>query len=857
MSIDWIPTGSTRKITAKEIGNRGFFPSNKVKGGITEYESCLERDFLLECNHAPSVKRFQHQPITIKYKDSKGKNRKYTPDVYVEYTNGMKGLYEIKYEEEVINKGKNYEERWSEAEKWASARGIVFSVLTEKQIRTPRWFNIWFTLGSSKCSSNNNYTSKLNTLIPDEGESYNQLCFRQSEELGIEINKSAQILCYAIYHGLVFVDSFSTKQISKDTIIRKRKQRNKSPFRPLYEELGISTTSDIMNINAIKETNELLENENLLKTISYSIPSKYEEIVSKKENVVKLWLRKPSKGRTSEWREEFCKNWKVSEKTVYNWVGAYQKEGIQGLIPNHNRAGRPTKFANSTLELMEKARKHFLKPLMTLKKAYRKLKYLCNQQNISIPSNSSFEYYIYKNTTASELARKRGKKYHKAHFTPSLASFQGAYIPMQVIQMDNTPFDVFPVDSEFREDLPTPYMTSAMDCYTRKITGFSVSFFPSSSRTVLEVLIQSILPKNNYVDTYETQQEWLIQGFPVLILVDNGMDYRSNALKGFCMKYDIIIEYAPIRTPRYKAFIEQWFNILHKALDDEDVSGTRPLLKYRLENPELKPEADAVLTLQEIEEWLHKWILDEYHFTNPYDDHVPAPYLRWKDFKDGKTSLILPCPREPPNNTIEVDMLHLHTLDQIERTLQYGGVVWEHLKYNNSELAKVFNVTGKKRVKVLIDRRDVRNTWVVNPITEKPIKVGLASGWAQAIAKIHENKPINASAWKRDVKLLKERMKCRISPHCYQKELSRLQRQELMKKAKKETKLIRREREKMRETKRKSINDKIQTKSLNSVVKKSDQNDIQKEKIYEKKWKKEKIDWSKVKELPTDSFFKG
>lgn len=254
MSIDWIPTGSARKITAKEIGNRGFFPSNKVKGGITEYESCLERDFLLVCNHAPSVKRFQHQPLTINYMDKKGKNRKYTPDVYVEYTNGMKGLYEIKYEEEVINKGKNYEERWSEAKKWASERGMVFSVFTEKQIRNPRWFNIWFTLGSSKCYSNNEITSKLNALIPNEGETYNQLCFILSEELGIEINKAAQILCYAIYHGLVFVDSFSIKQLSKDTIIRKRKQKNKTPFKPLYEEIGISITSNIKEIKNISET---------------------------------------------------------------------------------------------------------------------------------------------------------------------------------------------------------------------------------------------------------------------------------------------------------------------------------------------------------------------------------------------------------------------------------------------------------------------------------------------------------------------------------------------------------------------------------------------------------------------------
>ncbi len=140
MSIDW---KLVRKITPKERGNRGIFPSNKVPSGVAEYESCLERDFYIELNHAPSVKKFQHQPITIAYKDSKGKNRTYTPDVDVVYMKGMHGLYEIKYEDEIINPSEENKEKWDAAEKWAKQRGIEFEVLTEKHIRTARKENIW------------------------------------------------------------------------------------------------------------------------------------------------------------------------------------------------------------------------------------------------------------------------------------------------------------------------------------------------------------------------------------------------------------------------------------------------------------------------------------------------------------------------------------------------------------------------------------------------------------------------------------------------------------------------------------------------------------------------------------------
>ncbi|MHA1129425.1 MAG: TnsA endonuclease N-terminal domain-containing protein [Candidatus Helarchaeota archaeon] len=838
MSIDWIQTGSVRKIHSKTQGNRGLFPSNKVIGGVVEYESCLERDFFLICNHSPDVKAFQHQPITIKYKDKKGKNRKYTPDVYIEFIDGKKGLYEIKYEGDMLNNNKKYRERWDKTKKWANARGIHFAVLTERDIRTPRWFNIWFTLGSSKCSSNNDYIKSLNLVIPDKGGRYNELCYVLAETLGLKIGKSAQIICYAIYHGLVFVDTFSTKPLSSDTIIRKRKNDKGSPFKSLFADLHSDT-----ELNAT--INESSEKEGIiLKSVEFTVPTNYEKKVNEKEKIVKLLIRQPSANRTPEWREAFCKKWGISERTIYRWEKVYKKNEREGLVPKYNRAGRPKKYDTTTIECMEEARKCFLQPRGTLKKAFRKLGELCKEKNIPIPPKASFQYYIYANTTASEKGEKRGSKYHKSHFTPSLASFQGAFMPMQILQLDNTSFDVFPVDSMERKQLGTPYMTAAIDCYTRMITGFSISFHPSSARTILEVLVQSILPKIDYVNTYETEQDWEIHGFPVVILVDNGADYRSKAVREFCIKYDIIVEYVPLRTPRYKAFIEQWFNILHNGLEDEDVPGIRPLRKYRLENPDLKPELDAVLTLQEIEFWVHKWILDGYHFTNPYDDLQPAPYLRWKDFQDGRTNLIIPAPRDPPKKKKQIENLHLSTLERKEITLTSDGVVWEYLKYNNLQLSEIFDVTGKIKVEVLLDNRDIRNIWVINPITKNStIKVGLASGWAKAVASVHGKNPINASAWIKEVRLMRKIHRTRITPYLYQKEISRKKRRQLLEASKKKSKAIRKKEEKARETNRKSINNKIQPeiKSLSSQKNRSDSQDNQSENS-----KPKKIDWSSI-----------
>jgi putative transposase len=169
-------------------------------------------------------------------------------------------------------------------------------------------------------------------------------------------------------------------------------------------------------------------------------------------------------------------------------------------------------------------------------------------------------------------------------------------MPLHVIQMDNTSLDLFPVDENSRQTLPTPFMTAAIDCYTGMITGFTVSYFASSSQSVIEVLVQSILPKDSYKRDFETQHDWPICGFPVVVLVDNGMDYRSKSLMDFCIKNRIILEFAPIRKPRFKAYIEQWFRVLKDAIRQESVPGFRPSLKQRIENPEIKPENEAMLT---------------------------------------------------------------------------------------------------------------------------------------------------------------------------------------------------------------------------------------------------------------------
>jgi hypothetical protein len=191
-------------------------------------------------------------------------------------------------------------------------------------------------------------------------------------------------------------------------------------------------------------------------------------------------------------------------------------------------------------------------------------------------------------------------------------------------------------------------------------------------------------------------------------------------------------------------------------------------------------------------------------------------------------------------------------LERIEKKLGYDGVVWHHLKYNNKELAEVYNQIGRQKVDVLVNSRDVRCVWVVPPDSSSPLKVELASGWAQAILKLHGDRPIHASAWDKDVKLLREHLKTRISPFVYEKEMSRVQRDNLLRTAEKTTKIARKQSEREKEASRKSISAKVLTtrNSQSIVVGASEKSQAAEGSEVER----EEIDWDNLPSFPTDNF---
>lgn len=172
----------TRKITRSPVKVTGTLPDGQ------RYESTLEEDFYVLLRFNPLVANFETQPVTVEWRDGKGKIRSYTPDVLVRYRQDLAEsadmrpvLCEVKpdltEQSESPRRRKpprteNEEEnklKWAAAERYAARQGWAFKVYRESEIRTPYLDNARFLLRYLERAGESEHEPELLAWIAERG----------------------------------------------------------------------------------------------------------------------------------------------------------------------------------------------------------------------------------------------------------------------------------------------------------------------------------------------------------------------------------------------------------------------------------------------------------------------------------------------------------------------------------------------------------------------------------------------------------------------------------------------------------------------------------------------------------------
>src|SRR5258707_6171605 len=127
--------GDLRRIPLSRRSHVTGFQS--LATGVTEHESALERDFVTLTSFTDAAAVVTAQPATIRFKDE-GRQRRYTPDFRVDWSDGRIDIVEIKYRTDLRAGWSRFRPAFAAARNWASSNGARFRIATERGIRSAR-----------------------------------------------------------------------------------------------------------------------------------------------------------------------------------------------------------------------------------------------------------------------------------------------------------------------------------------------------------------------------------------------------------------------------------------------------------------------------------------------------------------------------------------------------------------------------------------------------------------------------------------------------------------------------------------------------------------------------------------------
>ena len=194
---------------------------------------------------------------------------------------------------------------------------------------------------------------------------------------------------------------------------------------------------------------------------------------------------------------------------------------------------------------------------------------------------------------------------------PIAGNFPMPDAPLGVVQIDHTKVDLILVDDISRQPVGRPWITLAIDIFSRMIAGFYVSFDPPGAMAMGLCVAHAMLPKTTWLAKCGIPTPWPIGhcGHIQMLHLDNAKEFHGTMRDRACQNYGIELHWRPVRKPWYGGHIERWMGTFAQEL--KSLPGAT--FSSPAERGAYDSEGQAALTLAEFETWLATFITQVYH----------------------------------------------------------------------------------------------------------------------------------------------------------------------------------------------------------------------------------------------------
>jgi len=350
--------------------------------------------------------------------------------------------------------------------------------------------------------------------------------------------------------------------------------------------------------------------------------------------------------------EEISRLKKIAARTLYNWVAAFKRNGLNGITPRRRNDKGQRRSTNA--ELVSLIRGLFLKtPPVPISAVHRTVQAVCKRNGWRVPSYDVVHDVVSQiSPDLKTLAHEGDKAYKQAY---SLVHKFEAERPNEIWQADHTPLDIVVFDS--RQQALKPWLTTIVDDYSRAVPGYFLGSQPPSSMRIALALRQAIWRKDD--------SGWNICGIPEKFYSDRGSDFMSQHIE----QVSIDLKFEHIHTepgePQGKGKCERFFKTINEML-------LSSLPGYA---PKGHGNVQPVLTLEQLEERFKSWLLTEY-FVRQHSETNMTPKDRWESFAF--------IPRMP-DSIEQLDLLLLTVAKP--RRVQRDGIRFLGFRYFDLNLA--------------------------------------------------------------------------------------------------------------------------------------------------------------------------
>ncbi|GAB3726590.1 DDE-type integrase/transposase/recombinase [Hymenobacter agri] len=402
----------------------------------------------------------------------------------------------------------------------------------------------------------------------------------------------------------------------------------------------------------------------------------------------------------------------LGRATVYRWLKLYARaQTVSGLVrqkPGPYKGLR--RLTPKVEELVEQCiQTHYLtlqqkRPSQVL----REIQLLCYQAGVKAPSAKAVNRRISDVPTEERVRRRRGADVARNLYSSIKGRLTGDDYPHAFVQIDHATADVDLVDETYRMVVGRPFLTLAIDVYSRMVLGFYLSFeHPGAAGTGL-CMVHAFLPKHGYLAEKGIAGEWPCQGGIKVLHTDNAREFKGTMLGRACKKYGIRREHRPPRVPHMGGHIERGLRTFLQEM--HILPGTTN------SNSKAKGHYDstkyAALTLAEFEKWFVVYLVNVYHNTL-HDGIGQVPIAR---YRRGIADL---AERDRPRCAVNELQLRLDFMPAEERVITREGIQIGYIHYNSHILQRFRGPGAHSKEKFLFkkDPRDISHIYFLDPDT--------------------------------------------------------------------------------------------------------------------------------------------